>query len=256
MHHSWWSYNKTATHQRWESPDFSREIELIDSNVWVKNTTLLYSIFLPVLVKAIPCIRKDLRMCTEAYASLMVELQQDGYTSKMRESRLFEGNRADWFECLGINHYLAVLYFPASACQSHPMYRWGLENVHWSICITHGGVTTRRRHIKDWESPDFSREIELIDSNVWVKNTTLLYSIFLPVLVKAIPCIRKDLRMCTEAYAHSWWSYNKTATHQRWESPDFSREIELIDSKCLGDNHYLAVLYFPASACQSHPMYR
>ena len=69
--------------------------ELIDSNVWVTTTTLLCSIFLPVLVKAIPCIGKDLRMCTEAYASLMVELQQDNYTSKMRESRLFEGNQAD-----------------------------------------------------------------------------------------------------------------------------------------------------------------
>ena len=37
-------------------------------------TTLLCSIFLPVLVKAIPCIGKDLGMCTVAYASLMVEL--------------------------------------------------------------------------------------------------------------------------------------------------------------------------------------
>ena len=76
-----------------------------------------------VLVKAIPCIGKDLGMPTVAYASLMVELQQDAYTSKMRESRLFEGNRADRFGCLGVDHCLVVLYFPASACQSHPMYR-------------------------------------------------------------------------------------------------------------------------------------
>ena len=58
------------------------------------TTTLLCSIFLPV-----------------------------GYTSKTRESRLFKGNRAIRFVCLGVNHYLVVLYFPASACQSHPMYR-------------------------------------------------------------------------------------------------------------------------------------
>jgi len=36
--------------------------------------TFLCSIFLPVLVKAIPCIDKDLPMCTVAYESLMVEL--------------------------------------------------------------------------------------------------------------------------------------------------------------------------------------
>jgi len=60
------------TSKRGENPDFSRE--------------LLCSIFLPVLVKAIPCIGKDLGMPTIAYASLMVELQQDGYTSKRRES--------------------------------------------------------------------------------------------------------------------------------------------------------------------------
>ena len=69
-----------------------RETELFDLYVWVLCVTFLCSIFLPVLVKAIPCIGKDLRLCTEAYALLMVELQQDGYTSKMRESRLFEGN--------------------------------------------------------------------------------------------------------------------------------------------------------------------
>ena len=74
MHHSWWSYNKTATPQRRENHDFSREIELSDSDVWVSTTTLLCSIFLPVLVKAIPCIGKDLGMSTIEYASLMVEL--------------------------------------------------------------------------------------------------------------------------------------------------------------------------------------
>jgi len=123
MHHSWWSYDKTATPQRQENPDFSREIELIDLYVWAPSTTLLCSIFLPVLVKAIPCIGKDLGMCTIEYASLMVESQHDGYTSKTRESRLFEGNQADRFVCLGVESYLVVLYFPASACQSHPMYR-------------------------------------------------------------------------------------------------------------------------------------
>ena len=86
MHHSWWSCNKTATPRRRENPKFSREIELIDSDVWVWTTTLLCSIFLPVLVKAILCIGKDLGMSTVAYASLTVELQQDGYTSKTRES--------------------------------------------------------------------------------------------------------------------------------------------------------------------------
>ena len=73
-------------------PDFSREIELIHSYVWVTTTTLLCFIFLPVLVKAIPCIGKDFGMSTIEYASLMVELQQDAYTSKMRESHIFEGN--------------------------------------------------------------------------------------------------------------------------------------------------------------------
>jgi len=84
-----------ATPRRGENPDFSRETEPFDSYIWVSTTTLLCSVFLPVLVKAIPCIGKDCGMCTIAYASLMVELQQDGYTSKRREeSRLFEGNRA------------------------------------------------------------------------------------------------------------------------------------------------------------------
>jgi len=120
--------------RRWENPDFSREILLIDSDVWAPTTTLLCSIFLPVLVKAIPYIGKDLGMSTMAYASLTVELQLDGYTRR-------------------------------------------------------------------WENPDFSREILLIDSDVWAPTTTLLCSIFLPVLVKAIPCIGKDLGMSTMAYA-------------------------------------------------------
>jgi len=126
MHHSRWSYNKTATPRRQENPQILnlRETKLIDSYVWVWTVTFLYSIFLSVLVKATPCIDKDLGMCTMAYASLMVELQQDGYTSKTRESPNFEGNQADRFVCdLGVDSYLVVLYFPVSACQSHPMYR-------------------------------------------------------------------------------------------------------------------------------------
>ena len=50
---------------------------------------------------------------------------------------------------LGVNHYLVVLYFPASVCQSHPMYRYGLGNVYYCICITHGAVTTRWLHLED-----------------------------------------------------------------------------------------------------------
>jgi len=51
-------------------------------------------------------------MCTVAYASLMVELWQDAHTSNTRESRNFEGNhRADRFVCLGVHHYLVVLFF-------------------------------------------------------------------------------------------------------------------------------------------------
>jgi len=123
MHHSWWSYNKTATPQRQENRKKLRETEPFDSYVWVWQVTFLCSIFLPVLVKAIPCIGKDLGMSTIAYASLMVELQQDGYTSKTRESQKIEGNQAIRFVCLGVASYLPVLYFPASACQSHPMYR-------------------------------------------------------------------------------------------------------------------------------------
>ena len=49
--------------------------------------------------------------------------KQDCCTSKTRESHIFEGNQADQFVCLGVAYYLVVLYFPASACQSHPMYR-------------------------------------------------------------------------------------------------------------------------------------
>ena len=69
-------------------------MELSDSYVWVSTTTLLSFIFLPVLVAASTCIGKDLGVSTVAYASLMVELQQDGYTSKTRESQIFEGNQA------------------------------------------------------------------------------------------------------------------------------------------------------------------
>ena len=101
---------------------FSAIIDLSPLDVWVSTTTFLCSVFLPVLVKAIPCIGKDLGMCTIAYASLMVELQQDGYTRKTRESD-FSAMISVSFGCLGVRHYLPVLYFPASACQSHPMYR-------------------------------------------------------------------------------------------------------------------------------------
>ena len=135
MHHSWWSYNKTATPRRQENPTFWGKPSHSIRTFGCPTTTLLCSIFLPVLVKAIPCIGKDLGMCTVAYASLMVELQQDGYTSKTRESQIFWGK------------------------PSHSIRMFG--------CPT----------------------------------TTLLCSIFLPVLVKAIPCIGKDLGMCTVAYA-------------------------------------------------------
>ena len=41
--------------------------------------------------------------------------------------------------------------------------------------------------------------------------TTLLCSIFLPVLVKAIPCIGKDLGMSTVTYAGSMsWSFGSS----------------------------------------------
>jgi len=66
-------------------------------------------------------------------------IRQDGYTSKTRESRLLEGNRAQ------------------------------------AIRFIHLGVS--------------------------ISNTTLLCSIFLPVLVKVSPCIGKDLGMCTEIAA-------------------------------------------------------
>ena len=89
MHHSWWSYNKRATPQRRENPKILRETKPFDSYVWVPATTMLCSIFLPVLFKAIPCIGKDLGMCTIAYASLMVELQQDMYTGSHLYATIF-----------------------------------------------------------------------------------------------------------------------------------------------------------------------
>ena len=111
------SYVTRINHKFW------RETKTFDSYVWVSSTSFLCAIFLPVLVKAIPCIGKDMGMSTVAYASLMAELQQDGYTWKTREFQIFEGNQAIWFVRLGVIHYLALLYFPASACQIHPMNR-------------------------------------------------------------------------------------------------------------------------------------
>ena len=90
MHHSWWSYNKTPTPRRRETPTFSWEIDLIDSYVWAPTTTLLCSIFLPVLVKAIPCIGKDLGMSTEAYALLT--------TSRPSRQAVFKGTSL----CMGL----------------------------------------------------------------------------------------------------------------------------------------------------------
>ena len=263
-------YSKCITHggvtTRWlhledeRIPHFFRETEPFHSHVWVSTTTLLCSIFLPVLVKAIPCIGKDLGMSTIANASLMVELQQDGYTSKTREvSQIFEGNRrAIPFARLGVNHYLVVLYFPASACQSHPMYRQGLGNVYYSKCITHGGVTTRWLHLEDERIPHFFRETEPFHSHVWVSTTTLLCSIFLPVLVKAIPCIGKDLGMSTIANASLMVELQQDGytSKTREVSQIFEGNRRAIPFARLGVNHYLVVLYFPASACQSHPMYR
>ena len=188
MHHSWWSYNKTATPRRQENPQILRETELIDLYVWVWTVTFLYSIFLSVLVKATPCIGKDLGMCTVAYSSLMVELWQDAHTSNTRESWKNEGNWADRFVCLGVCHYLVVLY--------------------------------------------------------------------LPVLVKAIPCIGKDLRMCTEAYASLMVELQQDGYTSKMRESRLFEGNQADWFECLGDNHYLAVLYFPASACQSHPMYR
>jgi len=43
-----------------------------------------------VLIVTKPCIGKDLGMSTVAYASLIVELQQDGYTSKTSESQVID----------------------------------------------------------------------------------------------------------------------------------------------------------------------
>ena len=83
-----------AYNSKTRESDFLWETQPFDSYVWVTTTTLLCSIFLPVLVKAIPCIGKDLGMSTVAYESLMVELQQDAYTSKTRESQIVEGNLA------------------------------------------------------------------------------------------------------------------------------------------------------------------
>jgi len=57
-------------------------------DVWASTTTLLCSIFLPVLVKAIPCIGKDLGMSTISYASRKVQLHKDSYTSKTNESHI------------------------------------------------------------------------------------------------------------------------------------------------------------------------
>ena len=71
---------------------------------YMSAPTFLCSIFLPVLVKAIPC-SKDLGMCVGAYASLMVELM---------------------FGCLRLD-YLPVLYFPASACLAIPCIGKDLE---------------------------------------------------------------------------------------------------------------------------------
>jgi len=76
-----------------------------------------------------------------------------------------------------------------------------LGNVYYSICITHGGVTARGLHMKDKRIRLFSAIIDLSPLDVWVSATTFLCSVFLPVLVKAIPCIGKDLGMCTIAYA-------------------------------------------------------
>ena len=131
MHHSWWSYNKTATPRRQENPHFSRETELIDSYVWVSTTTLLCSIFLPVLVKAIPCIGKDLGMCTVAYASLMVELQQD---AKTREHLV-------WVSTTTLLSQQIELIDSCLRRRENPQYFEG-NQVYYSIFITFG-VTTR-----------------------------------------------------------------------------------------------------------------
>jgi len=156
MHHSWWSYNKTATHERQENLTFRRWY-LSPLDVWVSATTSLCSIFLPVLVKAIPCIDKDLGMCTIAYASLMVELQQE-------------------------------------------------------LTATH----------ERQENPTFRRWY-LSPLDVWVSATTFLCSIFLPVLVKAIPCIDKDLGMFTIAYASLMVELQQDGYTWKTRESDFSR---------------------------------
>jgi len=121
--------------------------------------------------------------------------KQDCYTSKTRESRNFERKKSIQFIYLGVNHYLVVLYLGK---KSHHF----VEKLEWKSRFSkfiESGVTTRCLHLDP--GPDYSREIQLSDSDVWVPTTTLLCSIFLPVLVKAIPCIGKDLGMSTIAYA-------------------------------------------------------
>jgi len=92
------------------------------SFILLRQETLMYSTLEGVpltnntLMQRQSCAYKIVYI-TIAYASLMVKLQQDGYTSKTRESQKIEGNRAIRFVCLGVASYLPVLYFPASACQ-------------------------------------------------------------------------------------------------------------------------------------------
>jgi len=118
MHHSWWSYKQDGYTSK------TRESQKVEGNRAIRFVCLGVASYLPVLYfpasacQSHPsCIGKDLGMSTIAYASLMVELQQDGYTSKTRESQKIEGNRAIRFVCLGVASYLPVLFFPASACQ-------------------------------------------------------------------------------------------------------------------------------------------
>jgi len=68
-------------------------------------TTLLCSIFLPVLVKAISCIGEDLGMFTVAYASLTVQLYKDAYTSK---------TRAQWMNVREFGFYEIFVSFSTS----------------------------------------------------------------------------------------------------------------------------------------------
>ena len=166
-------------------------------------------------------------MSTMSDASLMVELQQDAYTSKTRESRLFDGNQAERFRCLGADHYLVVLYFPASACQSHPMYRQGLGNVYYRICITCGGVITRRLHLEDERIPTFRIRGKPSHSiRTFGCQPLPCCALF------SCQCLSKPSHVQVRTWEcplqhmhHSWWSYNKTPTPQRRENPTFSREI-------------------------------